>query len=281
MHGPKLTCMFDAVKGVAVSAAVISSVMTVQPGMAEQAPLVINLPGLSEQPEEPGPEAVDRMVVFAIDISKSVENDEYRAMMKGFYDAALSDDLTQQLRAGMSFAFATVFFCGKAQMGEVGVIRTGEDAKAFAEKAFWDSEKGHPYDIMPCSHTNIAAGLGEARDLIEREDRLGITSLERSIIVAGDGVNSPYQPLLRDVNRLTVALAEEHKAIVYGIPITMHDDSGKYLVDYYAQIVTPPGMSYDTGEGYTYPLKEGKVTRAHGFADVAAATRETFMLSMY
>lgn len=276
-----LRSVFDSARNTAATVVLASSMMTAQAGMAEQVPLLINIPSLSNEAEEIGPETVDRLVVFAIDISRSVENDEYRTMMRGFADALKSEDMLQQLEYGMSFAIVTSFFCASAKPGEMAIIRTKEDAEAFAKKAFWNTDTGNPYGMMTCGSTNISAGLGYARNIIIKEFELNIRSHERSVIVAGDGESSENQPGLASLNFLMTELAQGYKTVVYGIPIIMHDDSGKDLVDYYARFVTPPGLTYDTGEGYDYPLKEGRVTPASGFEDVARAARETFMLSMY
>lgn len=278
-----LRSVFDGARTTAATVVLASSMMTAQAGMAGQSPVIIELPELSGgKTQTPhGPERVDRLVVVAIDVSKSVENDEYRPMMKGFYQALLSDEVGQSLKAGMKYGIATFFFCGESELGEVAILRTLEDAQAFAEKAFWNAQTGNPYDKIPCNNTKINVGLLAARSFILEEEKYGIASTERSVVVIGDGMNSPRPMNPEALRNITIDMARQQKTVVYGIPVTIHADSGADLVDYYARFVTPPGLTYDTGEGYDYPLKEGRVTPASGFEDVARAARETFMLSMY
>jgi hypothetical protein len=135
-------------------------------------------------------DSVDLRLILAADVSRSVDNNEFRLQRDGYAAAITNPKVIAAIQAGPSHAIAVSFFewSGAAEQHVVAdwtVIRDGETAAVFAN--ILRSE--------PRTYTGTTA-IGNAVDFAMRHfDRSGIDSAKRIIDVSGDGDNNSGRPI--------------------------------------------------------------------------------------
>jgi hypothetical protein len=130
-------------------------------------------------------EQVDLALVLAADVSRSIDEDEFKLQRKG-YAAALTDPrVLQAIRSGpyRSIALTYVEWSGADEQTVVvdwAVVKDGETAAAFAD-ALLAAPRPH------YGRTSISAAVDFS---VQRLARSGVEGSRRVIDVSGDGTNN-------------------------------------------------------------------------------------------
>jgi hypothetical protein len=136
-------------------------------------------------------ETVDVALVFAADVSRSVDDDEFKLQRQGYAAAITNPRVLQAIAAGQHGAVAICFveFSGPDEQQVVAkwtVVRDGETAASFAATLL-----NAPRSFV--GRTSISAALDFARAYFAKSDVKG----ERRVIdVSGDGNNNSGRPVL-------------------------------------------------------------------------------------
>ncbi len=182
-------------------------------------------------------ETVDLALVFAADVSRSVDDDEFNLQRQG-YAAALTDPrVVQAIAAGSHGAIAICFveWSGPEEQQVVvewTVVRDGESAATFAATLL-----SAPRSFA--GRTSISAAIDFSRAYFAKA---GVTAERQIIDVSGDGTNNSGRP----------ALDSRKEAVAAGITINglaiinEHPNPGYFahtqppegLPEYYRQNVT-------------------------------------------
>ena len=135
-------------------------------------------------------ENVDLMLVLTSDVSRSIDNDEFKLEREGYAAALENPQVLSAIRSGPTGAIA-VSFVEWSSVGEQkvvvdwSVIRDGEGAAVFAAQI-----RTAPRSFV--GHTSISDGLDFA---VKRFEAGGVTSARHVIDVAGDGTNNSGRPI--------------------------------------------------------------------------------------
>ncbi len=135
-------------------------------------------------------ERVDLQIVFAADVSISVDNDEFRLQRDGYVDAITDPHVVEIMRSGpfRSIAVSFIEWSGASEQRLVAdwtVIRDAETAEAFA----------NILRAAPRSFIGSTA-IGNAIDYaMRRFVESGIDSDRRIIDISGDGDNNNGRPV--------------------------------------------------------------------------------------
>ena len=135
-------------------------------------------------------DSVDLRLILAADVSRSVDNDEFRLQRDGYAAAITDPKVIAAIQGGTfrSIAVSFIEWSGAAEQRVVAdwsVIRDGETAAVFAN--ILRSE--------PRSYTGATA-IGNAVDFAMRHfDAAGVDSPRRVIDVSGDGDNNGGRPI--------------------------------------------------------------------------------------
>jgi hypothetical protein len=135
-------------------------------------------------------ERVDLQIVFAADVSISVDNDEFRLQRDGYADAITDPHVVEIMRSGpfRSIAVSFIEWSGPAEQRLVAdwtVIRDAETAETFA-------------NILRAAPRSFigATAIGNAIDYaMRRLAESGIDSDRRIIDISGDGDNNSGRPV--------------------------------------------------------------------------------------
>ncbi len=136
-------------------------------------------------------ETVDVAVVFAADVSRSVDDDEFKLQRQGYAAAVTSPRVLQAIAAGRHGAIAICFveWAGPEEqqvVAEWTVVRDGESAAGFAATLL-----SAPRSFV--GRTSISAALDFSRAYFAKS---GVTADRRVIDVSGDGTNNSGRPVL-------------------------------------------------------------------------------------
>ncbi len=143
--------------------------------------LTAAVPALSKD----GPVKVDVELVFAVDISYSMDPDEQRLQRDGYVQAITSPEFLKALQAGSYGKIAVAYMQWASVMDQdVLVPWTVIDGPATA-KAFADKLAEAPY--RRARRTSISGAIDTAAKLFENN---GYSGLRRVIDVSGDGTNN-------------------------------------------------------------------------------------------
>ncbi len=135
-------------------------------------------------------ESVDLQLILTSDVSRSIDNDEFKLEREGYAEALENPEVLNAIRSGPIGAIA-VSFVEWSSVGEQkvvvdwSVIRDGEGAAVVAAQI-----RAAPRSFV--GHTSISDGLDFAA---KRFDVSGMTSPRRVIDVAGDGTNNSGRPI--------------------------------------------------------------------------------------
>ncbi len=171
-------------------------------------------------------EPVDLTLVLVSDVSRSVDDAEFR-MEKAGYAAAFNDPrVLTAIRGGAigAIAVAYVEFAGSYEVRTVTDWRVIRDATS--ARAFTDALEAAPRSFW--GRTSISAGIDRAMQL---QAESGFETIRRVIDVAGDGTNNSG----RDVT------AARDDAVAAGVTINGLAIINEHPVNYSFAHVQPPG----------------------------------------
>jgi hypothetical protein len=140
--------------------------------------------------QQPGAIEVDAEIVLAVDVSRSMDLNEFTVQRNGYLQALRHPDLIRAITAGRRGRVAIAYFewSGQAQDGGLvpwRIITTAEDAAAMAAEI----------EVMPIRRgrgTSISRALHFATALI---DDGAVEGDRRVIDVSGDGANNVGPPV--------------------------------------------------------------------------------------
>lgn len=135
-------------------------------------------------------ETVDLALVLAADVSRSIDDDEFKLQREGYARAFTHPDVLRAIRAGPHHAIAVTFveWSGAAEQKTVvdwTVIRDDETGAVFASAIL-----AAPRSFA--SHTSISAAIDFAMKRFAETD---IEAGRRVIDVSGDGTNNSGRPV--------------------------------------------------------------------------------------
>jgi hypothetical protein len=138
-----------------------------------------------------GAEGVDVAVVFAADVSRSVDDDEFKLQRQGYASAVTDPGVLKAIAAGPHGAIAICFveWSGPDEQEVVAqwtVVRDGETAAGFASTLL-----KAPRSFV--GRTSISAALDFSRGYFTK---LTAAATRRVIDVSGDGDNNSGRPIL-------------------------------------------------------------------------------------
>ena len=172
---------------------------------------------------------VDVELVLAVDVSRSMHEEEFALQREGYVAALRHPDFINAVRAGLYGRIALSYFewAGTVRDGTQvpwGIIDSKESADAFA-----DMLERLPFDTY--RGTSISGALSFGSNLFDANDFDG----QRQVIdVSGDGPNNAGEPVLAARDR---TLAQG--IIVNGLPILINPSRTVEELDrYYAECVT-------------------------------------------
>jgi uncharacterized protein DUF1194 len=135
-------------------------------------------------------ENVDLQLILTSDVSRSIDNEEFKLEREGYAAALENPQVLSAIRAGATGAIA-VSFVEWSSVGEQkvvvdwSVIRDGEGAAVVAAQI-----RAAPRSFV--GHTSISDGLDFA---VKHFEASGKSSPRRVIDVAGDGTNNSGRPI--------------------------------------------------------------------------------------
>jgi Protein of unknown function (DUF1194) len=173
-------------------------------------------------------ETVDVAVVFAADVSRSVDDDEFKLQRQGYAAAVTDPGVLKAIAAGPHGAIVIAFveFSGPEEQEVVAdwtVVRDGETAAAFASTLL-----KAPRSFV--GRTSISAALDFSRGYFTK---LKAAATRRVIDVSGDGTNNSGRPVL-DARAEAVAAGFTINGLAI---INEHPNPG-----YFAHVQPPEGL---------------------------------------
>jgi hypothetical protein len=175
---------------------------------------------------------VDLELVIAVDVSRSMDNDEQRLQRAGYVAALRDPEVQSAITAGAYGRITTAYLeWAGPDWQNVVIPWTVIDSPA-AARAFADRLEAQP--ISRERLTSIGAALGFAGIMLSKS---GFSGLRRVVDVSGDGPNNAGPPVLGARNALVT-----DGIIVNGLPIMLKAASPGFLDlpdldDYYAACV--------------------------------------------
>jgi hypothetical protein len=155
---------------------------------------------------------VDLELVLAVDVSRSMDEQEHALQRDGYVQAFRHKDVIAALTSGPEGKIAVTYMEWAAQTYQIipwTIIDSEAAALAFADKL----SAATPYAER---RTSISTALYAAADLITQND---IASHRQAIDVSGDGANNAGPP----VEEARDAVLKE-KIVINGLPILLNDD---------------------------------------------------------
>jgi Protein of unknown function (DUF1194) len=136
-------------------------------------------------------ETVDVALIFAADVSRSIDDDEFKLQRQGYAAAVTSPRVLKAIAGGAHGAIAICFieWSGPEEQEVVAdwtVVRDGESAASFAATLLHA-----PRSFV--GRTSISAALDFSRGYFAKS---GVTAERRVIDVSGDGTNNSGRPVL-------------------------------------------------------------------------------------
>jgi hypothetical protein len=182
-------------------------------------------------------ETVDLALVLAADVSRSIDDDEFKLQREGYAAAVTDQRVLGAIAAGQYGAIAICFveWSGPDEQQVVAdwtVIRDGESAASFAATLI-DAPRSF------VGRTSISAAIDFSRAYFTKS---GVTYERRVIDVSGDGTNNSGRPVLdaRD-EAVAAGITINGLAIINQKPnpgYFAHTQPPEGLPEYYRQNVT-------------------------------------------
>ena len=167
---------------------------------------------------------VDQSLVFAIDISTSIEEDEAELQLRA-YETALREQSVQDKLLGCGCTeLSVVLFAGESTV-VVEPTKIIDEEDIFAVLGFFSDTINTQYTERYLSEyfqlpgdTSVLAGLQTSMDILLQEEN---TAFRRAILMSGDGVNSTF----KERELLAIQEQSEYQGIeISGVPITSRSD---------------------------------------------------------
>ena len=200
-------------------ATIIAAALAIPPAAQAPAPRTIPVPTLPGIEVSAG-EEVDTILVLAVDISQSMDEDEQRVQRQGYVDGITSPEFIAAVKAGMlgKIAIAFVEWGGVNEQFVVVPWRTiaGQDDAA----AFADDLASAP--LRTVQRTSISAALTFSAEMIETS---GYTTYRKVIDISGDGPNN-HGPAVTEARDATV----EAGITINGLPLMMKSGGSWYYL---------------------------------------------------
>lgn len=214
----------------------------------------------SSAPAAPGTTQVDLKLVLAVDVSGSIDSEEFRLEREGTADAFADPDVLKAIQSGSlgKIAVAMLDF-SSPQFDKVLIDWTIIKDKASA-LAFSDAVRNSPR--TPGRRTSVSSALELGSLLLETSEK-DIVATRRVIDVTGDGPNNDGNSMT-EAHDKTIAQG----IIVNGLPV-MDDMANGYFPDldkYYAGCVTGGRGAF--------------VVVVHSYKDYSAAMRHKLILEI-
>ena len=186
-------------------------------------------------------ESVDVALIFAADVSRSVDDDEFKLQRQGYAAAVTNPRVLQAIASGQHGAIAICFveWSGPEEQQVVAdwtVVRDGESAAGFAAILL-----NAPRSFV--GRTSISAALDFSRGYFAKD---GVTADRRVVDVSGDGTNNSGRPVLdARAEALAAGIVINGLAIINEHPnpgYFAHTQPPEGLPEYYRQnVVGGPG----------------------------------------
>ncbi|HVY89447.1 MAG TPA: DUF1194 domain-containing protein [Hyphomonadaceae bacterium] len=160
------------------------------------------------------PLVVDLELVLAVDISRSMDQDEHALQRNGYVEAFRDKDVINALLSGPEGKIAVTYMEWAAETYPTipwTIIDSEKAAHAFADRLAAEPVFGE-------RRTSISTALYGAEKLIDQNN---IASHRRVIDVSGDGANN-YGPPVEEARDFVV----KQGIIVNGLPIMLEQDRG-------------------------------------------------------
>lgn len=205
--------------------------------------------------------ACDLALMFAVDVSGSVDPNEYRIQMEGLAEGLRDRQIAESLVAGKA-ALSLVQWTGMSRQRVTlpwVQIRSHDDLENFASSIADDARVWR----------NFSTAIGEGLRLAVSSFDAAPTCARRVIDVSGDGVsNEGTEP-----SQLRTLISQ--KSITVNALVIEDATAGDLTGYYYENVIFGPGAFVVTADGYDeYPEKMRKkllreVTQVVGALDVA------------
>lgn len=153
------------------------------------------------------------------DVSASIDNEERERMLKGYAEALLSKDIVDQVSRSAVYAISLIFFAKKSKHIATEIIPTKEALQDFVSRHLWDAQTNR-FALVPDldSATNHFEALLSAYKLLRNERDYGFESMQRAIVVAGDGYEVS-RTAFDNVCSLRRRLSYERGAVIFALPL--------------------------------------------------------------
>lgn len=200
---------------------------------------------------------VDVELVLAVDVSRSMDDEEVRIQREGYVAALRHPDFINAVRGGLLGKIAISYFewagsVDQASIVDWQMIEHTDDAESFALKL-----EARP--ISTQRRTSISAAIAEGATQLASNSFRGTRQV---IDISGDGPNNVGQPVL-EVRKKAV----EAGIIINGLAIMLRPSGGALkLDDYYADCVIGGPGSF--------------VVPVHQIDDFATAVRRKLVLEI-
>lgn len=172
---------------------------------------------------------VDVELVLAVDVSRSMDDEEFSLQREGYVAALRHPDFISAVRSGVHGRIALTYFewAGTVRDGTQvpwGIIDSAESANAFAAML-----ERRPFDTYRGTSISTALSFGSA--LFDANE---VDGMRKVIDISGDGPNNAGEPVLAARAR---ALAQG--IVINGLPILVNPSRTVEELDrYYAECVT-------------------------------------------
>ncbi|RVC78966.1 DUF1194 domain-containing protein [Mesorhizobium sp. M2A.F.Ca.ET.046.02.1.1] len=180
-------------------------------------------------PAPGGGTPVDVELVLAVDISQSMDEEEFALQRAGYVEALRHRDFINAVRSGTNGRIALAYFEWAGVVRDDGVIAWQVIDGEGSANAFADKIASRPFRSF--RGTSISGALGFGTGLLEKS---AFSAPRRVIDISGDGPNNTGRPVaaIRDA-----AVAEG--IVINGLPILIRPSPSVSRLDrYYADCVT-------------------------------------------
>lgn len=170
-------------------------------------------------------EPVDAAIVFLVDVSHSMEDDEIATAREAHASAVQSSEFLTAVHNGMIGRVAVTYieFAGEPEIVVDWMVIDGAEAASVFDQRISDRP------INSRSYTGIGMALAAAADQLET---MPYETAKRVVDLVGDGINNRGTPPTLVLHRI-----EDIGASVNTMPLMLRPDSGG-IDAYYAGLVT-------------------------------------------
>jgi len=179
--------------------------------------------------------AMDVELVLAVDISQSMDEEEFALQRAGYVEALRHPDFINAVRSGRNGGIALAYFEWAGVVRDDGVIAWQIIDGEASANAFADRLEARPFRSF--RGTSISGALGFGAGLLERT---GFSAPRRVIDISGDGPNNIGLPVA-EIRDATIAKG----IVINGLPILIRPSPSVSRLDrYYADCVTGGAGSF-------------------------------------